>query len=138
MVMEGPVYKGIASGNAKVRQLPDLKYSRMNTQIERRSKGNVVVRYLRVARSAAEAVVVESGLLRMRLVRPRRCWTLSTAERLARPTLAAAQDLHVLGDDVHAGALVALLIFPLARLDAAFNVRLPTLLQVLRADFAGL
>src|SRR4029079_2813593 len=47
---------------------------------------------------------------------------------------AAAEHLHVRGDDLGGGALLALLVLPLPGLDAALEVDLPALHEVLPAD----
>ena len=54
------------------------------------------------------------------------------------PAAAAAEQLHAVGDDLGRVALLAFLVLPLARADAAFDVDRRALLQVFARDLGGL
>src|SRR5690606_17500271 len=58
----------------------------------------------------------------------------SSVARLRTALAATTQHHHVLGDDLGHVSLIALLILPVARLQAAFDVHLTSLAQVLVAD----
>src|SRR5581483_5919663 len=84
-----------------------------------------------------QVVELAAGLLRaLRCARGGRL--LRLAHLLARAgvahALAAAEHLHAVGDDLGGGALLPLLVLPLARAEAPFDVDLRALLQVLARD----
>src|SRR5467141_1700293 len=84
---------------------------------------NIVVHVVELARGFLRGLVLARG----------DGFSRFAAARLSR-TLPASEHLHAVGDDFGGGALLALLILPLARAQGSFDVDLRAFLQVFAGD----
>src|SRR5579885_3422356 len=110
-----------------------LAKSAARAALAKRLERNVVVEVFPFA-AASPTAAARTGVIRHRLAR-RAARGSATGRRATRSATApAAEHLHLVADDLRGIALVALLVLPLAGAQAALNIDLRSLAQVLAGD----